>query len=70
MMKKEPNAGIWRAQLIQEYKNISDFSSMEQLCLSTLDEISKSDMENAKLKGMMYEGALFAEIQTYQFLTY
>lgn len=67
MMKKEPNAGIWRAQLIQEYKNISDFSSMEQLCLSTLDEISKSDMENAKLKGMMYEGALFAEIQTYQF---
>ena len=67
MKEKEPDVGIWRAQLIQEYRNIQDYNSMEQLGLSTLEEISKSDRQSTELKGIMYEGVLLAEIKTYQY---
>ena len=67
MMNQEPENGLWCAQLIQEYRNIRDFSSMEQLSLSTLEKISEVDKQSTKLKGMMYEGVLVSEIQTYQY---
>ena len=67
MMKSEPDMGIWRSQLIQEYRNINDYNSMEKLSLSTLEEIHESVSQNARLKAMMYEGVLFSEIETFQF---
>lgn len=68
MIKEEPNGIHWRAQLIQEYRNVHDYSSMENLCLSSLDRLEKSeDISSDIFRGHFYEGILIAELETYQY---
>ena len=68
MIKEEPYNAQWRAQLIQEYRNIRDFSSMEHLSSESLETIKDIDRKTTNLfRGMFYEGVLIAQINTYRY---
>ncbi|HAP03305.1 MAG TPA: hypothetical protein DCQ87_04765 [Lachnospiraceae bacterium] len=66
MTEDEPDNLQWRVQLIQEYNNIQDYSSLEKLCLKSLEEIKDND-SLSRARAMFYEGTLLAELGTYQF---
>jgi glycosyltransferase involved in cell wall biosynthesis len=68
MLKEEPDNPHWRTQLIQEYRNIADYSDMESLCRSSLEQIKdiNSAIANNE-RASFYEGVLLPEMVTYRF---
>lgn len=68
MMKKEPDNLLWPIQMIQEYRNIRDFSSMKKLCESTLKKINDiDDLYVNQSRSHFYEGILIPELNSYQY---
>lgn len=68
MMEKEPDNLIWGVQLVQEYRNINDYSGMRTLCKATLDKIQKIDNPNANWsRSHFYEGTILAALNSYRY---
>ena len=68
MMEKEPDNLIWGVQLVQEYRNINDYSGMKTLCKVTLDKIQKIDNPNANWsRSHFYEGTILAALNSYRY---
>lgn len=68
MIEDEPDNWQWAAQLIQEYKNVHDYSSIEKLGSSYIESVSDLDTANAsRFRAVLYSALLFAELKTYQY---
>lgn len=68
MTLEAPDDGHYPAQLIQEYRNVHDYSSMETLSLSWIRRLYDIDSPAASvLRPDFYEGVMIAELATYDY---
>ncbi len=68
MIKEEPYNPHWYAQLIQEYRNLGEYSAMKQICDQAMDMVKDIDTPVVNShRPDFYEGILISEIHTYQF---